>query len=145
MKHGKSIQGYHNVNLSLNGKSKTCRVHRLVAKTFIPNPNNYPVINHIDGNKDNNSSNNLEWCTQKHNIIQSFKNGQQKPTWKGKKGKLNHLSKKINQYDLNGNFIKQWDSMRDVERELNIVPINISRCCRNIRNKAGGYKWEYAN
>lgn len=121
--------GYPIIGLSKNGKSRTKTIHRLVAETFIPNPNDYRVINHIDCNKTNNNVNNLEWCTQKHNIIQSFKNGQQKPTWKGKKGKLNHLSKKINQYDLNGNFIKQWDSMRDVERELNIVPINISRWC----------------
>ena len=60
-----------------------------------------------------------------------------------KKGKLNPLSKKVNQYDLNGNFIKTWHSMSDVERELNISSSNISQCCKNIRHKASGFIWKY--
>lgn len=47
--------------------SKNLRLHRLVALAFIPNPNNYPCVNHIDGNKENNCIENLEWCTQLHN------------------------------------------------------------------------------
>lgn len=59
------------ISLSLkckNGKRKRFLLHRLVAETFIENPNNYPIINHIDENKQNNNVNNLEWCTQKHNM-----------------------------------------------------------------------------
>ena len=66
--------GYHEI--MLNGKHY--RVHRLVAEAFIPNPNNLPCVNHIDGNKQNNSIDNLEWCTYSENIIHSFKNGLQK-------------------------------------------------------------------
>ena len=67
--------GYLTVSLSKNGKKKIHRVHKLVASIFIDNPNNYPVINHKDGNKLNNCVDNLEWCTYKQNIIHSWKNG----------------------------------------------------------------------
>ena len=66
--------GYHEV--ILNGKQY--RVHRLVAEAFIPNPNNLPCVNHIDGNKQNNSVENLEWVTYSENTIHSFKTGLQK-------------------------------------------------------------------
>lgn len=60
--------GYYVINLCKNGCRKAYSVHRLVAETFIPNPNNLPYINHIDFNTQNNSVDNLEWCTQKDNI-----------------------------------------------------------------------------
>ena len=59
--------GYLNVSLCKNGISKTCRVHKLIAKIFIPNPNNYQSINHKNGNKQDNRVENLEWCTQSYN------------------------------------------------------------------------------
>lgn len=62
------------VKLNKNGKSKDFKVHRLVAKAFIPNPNNYKVINHKDGNPLNNKVENLEWCTQKMNIKHALEN-----------------------------------------------------------------------
>lgn len=67
--------GYLYVGLWKNSKRKHHRVHRLVAEAFMPNPNNYPVINHIDSNIKNNNVNNLEWCTQSHNIKESFRLG----------------------------------------------------------------------
>ena len=66
--------GYHEV--ILNGKQY--RVHRLVSEAFIPNPNNLPCVNHKDGNKQNNSVDNLEWVTYSENTIHSFKTGLQK-------------------------------------------------------------------
>ena len=69
LKAGKNKQGYMNVALSKNGESKVHKVHRLVARTFISNPNNYPYINHKDEDKTNNHVENLEWCTAKYNII----------------------------------------------------------------------------
>lgn len=60
-------KNYHHVNLCKNGKQKICQVHRLIANTFIPNPNNYPEVNHIDENKTNNAVSNLEWCDHKYN------------------------------------------------------------------------------
>lgn len=136
-------KGYYRCSLTKNKEKKMVAVHRMVAMAFIPNPENKPFINHINGNTKDNRMENLEWCTQKYNIQQSFKNGQQKPTWKGKTGAKCPNSKKVNQYDLEGKFIKQWDCIRDVERELNIFAINISKCCRGIYKTAGNYKWSY--
>ena len=69
MKLGKRPDGYLSVGLSKDGKTKTHTVHRIVAKAFIPNPNNYGYVNHKDENKSNNSVDNLEWCTKSYNSI----------------------------------------------------------------------------
>ena len=63
----KKSKGYYQVSLWKNGKRKIFLVHRLVAQTFIPNPDNLPQVNHKDENKLNNCVNNLEWCTQAYN------------------------------------------------------------------------------
>lgn len=71
-------KGYLRVNLfDINGKAKKHYVHRLVAKAFIPNPKNKPIVNHIDCNTKNNSVENLEWCTQSENIQYSYDLGRQ--------------------------------------------------------------------
>ena len=70
--------GYYRIGLfDSNGKRRAHYVHRLVAETLIPNPNDYPVINHIDGNKLNNCVENLEWCTQSENVKHSVRTGRQ--------------------------------------------------------------------
>lgn len=69
-------RGYMYVDLFQHGyKGKTTSVHRVIAKTFIPNPMNYPCVNHKDGNKLNNHISNLEWCTYKQNMEHAIKNG----------------------------------------------------------------------
>lgn len=70
-----SKNGYVYITLKANGNIKNARVHRLVAEAFIPNPNNYRAVNHIDGDKTNNCVWNLEWCTDKYNSIHAYKNG----------------------------------------------------------------------
>lgn len=59
--------GYHRITLYDNGQKQRFFIHRLVATLFLPNPDNLPEVNHIDGNKDNNGVNNLEWCTRTYN------------------------------------------------------------------------------
>lgn len=125
--------GYKNVILSKNGKTKYKKVHRLVAEAFISNPDNLPYINHKNENRNDNSVNNLEWCDSKYN--NNYGNRNKKIAEK--------LSKKINQYDLEGNFIKTWDSIMQVERVLKIKNYNIVKNCKGIRNKAGEYIWKY--
>lgn len=69
-----NYKGYLKVSLSKNNNSHEKFVHRLVAEAFIPNPLMLPQVNHIDGNKDNNCVDNLEWCTCKENIKHSYEN-----------------------------------------------------------------------
>jgi hypothetical protein len=126
------------------GKSYHKTIHRLLAETFIPNPDNKPCVNHIDGNKLNNTVDNLEWCTYSENHLHAYKNNLMKAPWKNKKGKDFPLSKKVDQYDKKGNFIRTWDSIADVERELKLESSSISLCCRNISYKSvGNYVWKY--
>lgn len=66
--------GYLAVNLYINNKCKHYYIHRLVAEAFIPNSNDLPCVNHIDGNKENNSLENLEWCTRSENEKHAYKN-----------------------------------------------------------------------
>lgn len=133
--------GYPIIGLSKNGKLRTRTIHRLVAETFIDNPNNYAVINHKDCNKTNNNIDNLEWCTQKHNVRESFKNGLQKAP----KGKASTSSKEVLQYDLQGNFIKKWNCTMDIQRELGIANQHISACCLGKYKTSQGYLWRYVN
>ena len=128
----KNSRGYRIITLTKNKKEYNLSVHRLVANTFIPNPDNLPQVNHIDGNKMNNKVDNLEWCTQSYNMIHAFKN-----KLEIKEGK------KVIQYDLNMNMIKIWNKIIDAEKHLNISHGKISMVCNKKRKKAGGYIWRY--
>lgn len=75
LKANTSWNGYLRVGLRRNGKTKFCMVHRLVAASFIENKNNKPIINHKDGNKQNNHVSNIEWCTHKENTEHAFDSG----------------------------------------------------------------------
>lgn len=72
LKQQDSTKKYSQVRIYKNKKGKTIKVHRLVAETFIPNENNLPQVNHIDGNKKNNRVDNLEWCDQEYNMKHSY-------------------------------------------------------------------------
>ena len=74
-----SNSGYYSLRLCKNGVSKLFTMHRLKATAFIPNPNNYPCINHKDGNKLNNDLPNLEWCDYSHNNRHAYRSGLKKP------------------------------------------------------------------
>lgn len=126
-------RGYLAVGLSKNGIFKIKTVHRLVAETFISNPNNLPQVNHIDENKLNNSVTNLEWCTNKYNINY----GTRKERISEKKGR------KIIQLDKDDNIIKVWNGTCQASKELKINEGNIWEACNNKRKTAGKYKWKY--
>ena len=124
-----TYNGYERIGLSKNNKTKKYLVHRLVAETFIPNPNNYEQVNHKDENKQNNNINNLEWCTRSYNINYGNRN--------------NNLNKEVWQYDLKGNFIKKWKSTMEIQRSLGYKNQSISSACRGKSRTAYNYIWKY--
>lgn len=138
--------GYEQIVLSKNGKATLKLVHRLVTEAFIPNPENLPCVNHKNGNKSDNYVENLEWCTYSYNEKHAFKIGLSRSYLKGKYGKEHNLAKSIEQYDLQGNFIKTWDCISDAARELKIDNGRITKCCQHRKycHSAGGFKWEYS-
>lgn len=87
--------GYLRCDININGKTKSHLVHKLVAEKFIPNPDNKPFVNHIDGNKHNNSVDNLEWCTRSENEKHAWKTGLKHDiATKGELHGMHKLSKK---------------------------------------------------
>lgn len=75
LRQSKTTTGYKKIDLRKKGKRKTFKVHRLVGTAFIPNPNELPIINHLDGNPFNNSVENLEWCDQSRNVQHAYDTG----------------------------------------------------------------------
>ena len=151
LKQGYDGKKYSTVSL-YNKKQFHFKIHRLVAEAFIPNPDNLPQINHIDGNKQNNCVDNLEWCTCSHNIKEAYRLGLMTPdNHKGIFKKGHHLTstKRILQYDLNNNFIKEWSSITEASlcfKNISNNPMtNISGVLRGLRKSAFGYIWKYAN
>lgn len=131
--------GYFKVCLCSNGKVKQLYVHRLVAEAFLDNPNNLSEVNHKDENPSNNCVSNLEYCDHKYNMIYGTRNE------RASKKLINHpnKSKVILQYDLNGNFIKEFPSAAEVERQLNISTQNVTACCRGEYKYTHGYIFSY--
>lgn len=139
--------GYMIVCLTKNRKHKNVKVHRLVAEAFIPNPENKPQVNHIDGDKTNNKVENLEWCNNAENITHAYKSGLTYYT-KGRQDNFEKIkidnSVKVIQMDLDGNEIKIWNSMEEAGKHVGVVRSNISECCSGKHRTAGGYRWKYA-
>ena len=115
--------GYLRVQLCKNGEGKMYSLHRLVAQAYLPNPENLPQVDHIDNDKTHNYVNNLQWITSRDNNRKS-------------------KNKAILQYDLDGNFIKEWPSATDVGRE---VQTNICKCLKGKYKTAYNYIWKYKN
>lgn len=139
--------GYLQVGLSINSKTKSYCIHKLVAIAFIPNVNNKPTVNHKDGNKLNNYIDNLEWATKSEQAIHSLKNNLRKMpnSWIGKFGSKHGASKIVIQYDLNNNYIAEYGSIIEASKINNINRTTICMVCKNKKKTAGGYVWKYKN
>lgn len=129
--------GYLYVVLYKNGKVKTFRVHRLVAEAFLPNPDNLPEVNHKDENKLNNNVNNLEWCSAKYNS--NFGTRNKRIIAKNTNGKR---SKKVYQYTLDGQFVREWKSTAECGRN-GFNQGAVAACCRGELKTHKGFIFKY--
>ena len=134
--------GYLTVGLTKNNRNKTFIVHRVVAKAFIPNPDNLPQVNHKDENKSNNNASNLEWCTCKYNIQYSVKLHPKRKTYYRKPNKWN---KRVRQLDKKtGQVIREYSNFQEIGQVRgNPHTSAIVYCCLGKNKTAYGYKWEF--
>jgi hypothetical protein len=123
-------EGYLKITLWKDGKSYTRRVHRLVAEQFIPNPDNLPVVNHIDGNKKNPHVSNLEWCTQQENVQHAFNTG---------------LTTKTSDKIVVRGDGRVYKSLTEAAAMNNITKSAISKVINGARKTAGGWTWKEVN
>lgn len=122
-------------------KGKKYKSHRIVGLSRIANPLNKPTINHKNGIKWVNAEFNLEWNTPGENQRHALDTGFKVP----KKGRAVHNAMPVVQYDLNGKFVREWDTMKLVEKTMNIDDAPISKCCKLDKNygQAYGYIWRF--
>lgn len=133
--------GHLMVRLSKNGKPFKKWIHRLVAEAFIPNPDNKPEIDHIDGIPTNNFLSNLRWVTHKENQNNPIS---KKRVSKGNKGKINNAkSRKVRQCTLDGIIIAEYPSISELFRKFNYSITSIWKCCKGLQKSAYGFIWEY--
>ena len=130
---------YYDVNITIDGKRKKVLLHRLLATAFIPNPNNYPHIDHIDGNPSNNELSNLRWCTPKMNANNPVRAARESAAFTGKYNTKN--SKRIVRIDNNG-IVKEYPSIKEAGRN-GFTEANITRCCKGVVKHHKGFKWMY--
>lgn len=137
LKPRKTRNSYLQVGLCKNGVMKQYYIHRIVAETFIKNPDGFSDVNHIDENKHNNCVENLEWCTHIKNVrhgtciermIKTLTNGKN--------------SKQVYQCTPDGELVRVWPSTAECGRN-GFERSSVTNCCLNKRRTYKGYKWSY--
>lgn len=130
LKPAKDLCGYLFVFLYKDGKGKRWSVHRLVAKVFISNPLNLPIVNHRDENRLNNRADNLEFCTQKYNAHYGMG-----------ESRIEAQKKKVRQYDREGKLVAEYGSVKEAVEKTGLA--GISAVCRGEQKTTGGYTFSY--
>lgn len=137
IKHQSIHAGYYSTNIIKGEQNRLYRVHRLVAETFIPNPNNLPCVNHKDENKKNNHVENLEWCTYQYNV----RYGEQYKVRASKSRQELKYRKPIVQLALDGSFVAEHRSVYYAALATGIEKSSIKQCLKGKRKTCGGFLW----
>lgn len=146
LKPSEDKDGYLFVTLKINGEETHKVIHRLLAETFIPNPENKPTVNHINHNRQDNRLENLEWATYPEQMDETWRNNEEISH--------SHQSKQVYQYSLENSFIAIHPSIGCAAKNCNLPKSGIRYCCEGgyfskTRNKFyqsdnfGGFKWSY--
>ena len=152
LKTRKQRDGYELVNLSLKGKQKTYQLHRLIALTFLDNPNDLPQINHKNGDKTDNRIENLEWCTGAYNIQYHYNPEAAQKRGVDATAKTHYQKKESSGTSRKGHNNKKvicietgviYDSGAQCARELGLDASHISKVCRGLAKTHGGYHFEF--
>lgn len=147
LKGGLDKYGYPQTVLCVKGKHFTRKIHKLVAMSFIPNPNNKPQINHIDGNKENNNVENLEWATAQENSDHFWE--YLDCAEHREKLRKTHQGKGILSENPNAKAViriedgKEYSTIKEASLDVGTSYHHIGEVCKNIRKTAGGYHWKF--
>lgn len=154
LKAQKYSNGYLFYSFKIKGIQYTRSIHRLMAKAFIPNPENKPQVDHINGIRDDNRLENLRWATQTENNLNPITNAKHINGLKNSENAKKALKKatevaaiknrkKVYMYSLDGRLEATYNSVIDAGKENNCCPQNISACCRGRLKQVKGHKWSY--
>lgn len=138
-------EGYLRIELNLDGIASKYYVHRLVAETFIPNPNSLPVVNHKDENPLNNNVSNLEWCTYQYNTNYGTCIERRVEHTDFKRGEEHPSSKYVYQFDMQGNLIGTYGSTQEAARKTGLNAKSIAKACSGGLKKYSECVWSYNN
>lgn len=149
-------KGYIGISLQIDGVKHREKIHRLIAEEFIPNPKNKAEVNHINGIKNDNRIENLEWVTPSENQKHAYKLGLRVVTGLQRKTSRETIKrarpfaycktrKRVNQYTKNEEYIRTWESIAEAIRKLGLRKgtSKISECCKGKIKTAYGYIWKY--
>lgn len=137
-------QKYMRVKLDNGIKRRTVDMHRLLAEAFLPNPNNYPVINHKDENGFNNSLDNLEWCTYSYNATYGTAKQRRMEAILDKAEKELGHRYEVAQYTLEGELVAIHESATKISKTFGYDQGLICRVCNGQKKTAYGFTWAYA-